>query len=306
MIVGSRHAHSRYRGFTIVMATLCLASSAYAEGNEPQADPHSGKTTEGVAPPVAPSQAVVSPPVQGSVPDQPTTQPFQGAASPTRDGRDDAPVVALTHSAFGTRANKIGAQAFGFGQSAAQGSEGGGGLMIHGSPLDRLTLLATGQRYLDGHFAPSASLAYRLVGSLDQSWALAAMGTYKAEGFAEIEGEVELGVLFSMLQNRWHFDANAVAGGGLEESEEFDAEAKLRAGYDVTDWLRVGADARGRYRLRGDKLLAGERKGDFIGGPQLIAGWSRFYGSALIGASTADVASGVGAAGWLAFGGVVP
>lgn len=126
--------------------------------------------------------------------------------------------------------------------------------MIHGSPLERLTLLATGQRHLDGRYAPSASLAYRFLGSLDESWALGAMTTYKAEGFAEIEGEVELGVLFSIFQNRWHFDVNALTGGGLEESEEFDAEAKLRVGsvlagastVDVpsgiaaTGWLAVG------------------------------------------------------------------
>jgi hypothetical protein len=284
-----------------------LASSAYAEGSESQGDPHSGNPAEGVGAPVAaPGQAEVSPGGQSSTTDRPTAHPFRGAALPTSDGRDDAPVFALTHSAFGTRANKIGAQAFGYGQSAADGSAGGGGLMIHGSPLDRLTLSVTGQRHLDSRLAPSASVAYRLVGSLDQSWALAAMGTYKAEGFAEIEGEVELGVLFSIFQNRWHFDVNAVAGGGLEESEEFDAEAKLRAGYDVTDWLRLGADARGRYRLRGDKLLAGQRKGDVIGGPQLIFSWSRFYASALVGASTVDVGSGVGATGWLVFGGVVP
>jgi hypothetical protein len=222
------------------------------------------------------------------------------------DVRSDVPVIALTHSAFGARAGKVGAHGFGHGTGASSGSVGGGGLTLYGSPINRLTLLATAERFDDKHFAPSASLAYRILGSLEDGWALAAMGTYKAEGFAEMEGEVELGAMFSLLRDRWHFDFNAVAGGGLEESEEFDAEAKLRVGYDVTDWFRVGLDSRGRYRLRGDRTLIGGRKGDFIGGPQVIASWSQFYGALLAGPSTVDIASNVGAAGWLTVGGMLP
>ena len=221
------------------------------------------------------------------------------------DVRSDVPVFALTHSAFGARAGKVGAHGFGYGTGASSGSIGGGGFTLYGSPLDRLPLLATAERFADKHFAPTLRLAYRLLGSLDDGWALAAMGTYKAEGFAEVEGEVELGALFSLLQNRWHFDFNAVAGGGLEEKEELDAEAKLRAGYDVTDWLRLGVDSRARYRLRGERLLAGGRKGDFIGGPQAIVSWSRFYAAVLAGASTVDIANNVGATGWLTVGGVL-
>jgi hypothetical protein len=108
------------------------------------------------------------------------------------------------------------------------------------------------------------------------------------------------------LRDRWHFDVNAVAGGGLEESEEFDAEAKLRVGYDVLDWLRLGLDSRGRYRLRGPVKLAGNRDGDFIGGPQVIASFSQFYGAILAGASTVGVSSGVGATGWATIGGMLP
>jgi hypothetical protein len=219
--------------------------------------------------------------------------------------RSDVPVLALTHSAFGSRSGKVGAHGFGYG-TAASNSVGGGGFTVYGSPLNRLTLLATAERHADGKFAPNASIAYRIVGSLEDGWALAAMGTYKAEGFAEVEGEVEFGALFSILRDRWHFDLNAVAGGGFEESEEFDAEAKLRVGYDVADWFRLGVDGRGRYRLRGVRDLAGGRKGDFIGGPQATATWSQFYASMLAGASTVDISSGVGAAGWLTVGGMLP
>jgi hypothetical protein len=290
---------------------IACAAAAHADGAAPQSAGAQRSPNDPAPDPAAPRTdptATPAPSPDGSTAttDRPPNDQLKGADVPARDPRDDAPVIALTHSAFGTRAGKIGAQAFGYGQAASEGSGGGGGLMIHGSPIDRLTLLATGQRYVDGRFAPSVGVAYRVLGSLDQSWGLAAMGSYKAEGFAEIEGEVELGVLFSIIQQRWHFDVNAVAGGGLEESEEFDAEAKLRAGYDIADWLRVGLDARGRYRLKGDKLLAGGRKGDFIGGPQVVASWSHFYGAALVGASTVDVGTGAAAVGWLTFGGVLP
>jgi hypothetical protein len=311
MSMGLSRVFSRYQALTAFTAVLGVTAAARADGDGSTADPASAPPIEAISqsapignePAAAPAAPIAN---QKSTTDTATGNQLQSDGAPASDARDDAPVIALTHSAFGTRANKIGAQMFGFGQTASGGSEGGGGLMIHGSPLDRLTLMATGQRYADGHFAPSASIAYRMLGSLDEAWSLAAMGTYKAEGFAEIEGEVELGVLFSILKSRWHFDVNAVAGGGFEESEELDAEAKVRAGYDVADWLRIGADARGRYRLRGDKLLAGARQGDVIGGPQIIARWSRFYGAALMGVSTVDVASGAGAVGWLSVGGTIP
>lgn len=233
-------------------------------------------------------------------------QPRPSTSTPASDVRDDVPVLALTHAAFGSRSGKWGAHGFGYGTGASSGSVGGGGLTLYGSPLNRLTLLLTGERHADGRFAPHASIAYRILGSVEDGWALAAMGTYKAEGFAEVEGEVELGAMFSLMRDRWHLDFNAVAGGGFEESEEADAEAKLRMGYDVADWFRLGLDSRARYRLRGDKLLAGGRKGDFIGGPQAIVSWSQFYGSVLAGVSTVDVSSNVGAAGWLTVGGMLP
>jgi len=291
-------------------AVIGVAAPAYA-------DPPAAAPASDPAPPAAPSTdptpaaapAIGAPVVSLHDPANPSAVPNEQSrttpSAPT-DVRDDVPVVALTHSAFGSRSGKIGAHGFGYGTGASSGSVGGGGLTVYGSPLNRLTLLATGERFSDGHAAPNLSLAYRIVGSLDDGWALAAMGTYKAEGFAEVEGEVELGALFSLFRDRWHLDFNAVAGGGLEESEELDAEAKLRFGYDVVDWLRLGLDSRGRYRLRGERELIGGRKGDFIGGPQAIVSWSQFYGSLLAGVSSVDITTGVGATGWLTVGGQLP
>jgi len=262
------------------------------------------------AAPVAPSAAAMSAPVVSlHDPSNPTSAPndqSRPSSTVASDVRDDVPVVALTHSAFGSRPGKVGAHGFGYATGASSGSVGGGGVTVYGSPLNRLTLLVTGERFSDERFAPNASLAYRVLGSIEDGWALAAMGTYKAEGFAEIEGEVELGAMFSLMRDRWHLDFNAVAGGGFEESEEFDAEAKLRVGYDIVDWLRLGLDGRGRYRLRGARELVGGRKGDFIGGPQAIVSWSQFYGALLGGLSTVDIASSVGATGWLTVGGMLP
>jgi hypothetical protein len=230
----------------------------------------------------------------------------QNAPSAPSDVRTDVPVISLAHSAFGSRSGKVGAHGFGYGTAASSGGSGGGGITLYGSPFNRLTLIGTGERRANGEFAPSASLAFRILGSVEDGWALGAMGTYKAEGFDNLEGEIEIGALFSILRDRWHFDINAVAGGGLEESEELDAEAKLRVGYDVVDWLRLGIDSRARYRLRGPVKLAGGRDGDIIAGAQVIASWSQFYAAILAGPSTVDVASGVGYAGSLTAGGMLP
>jgi hypothetical protein len=298
------------RAGLVSAALVALAAPAYADppAGAPAVDPPAAGASN-TDPPAPPAAAVAAPVVSLNDPSNPTSVPndqSRTASSTSSDVREDVPVIALTHSAFGSRSGKAGAHGFGYGTGASGGSTGGGGLTLYGSPINRLTLLATAERHADGKFAPTASLAYRLVGSLDDGWALAAMGTYKAEGFADVEGEVELGMLFSVLRHRWHFDVNAVAGGGFEESEEFDAEAKVRVGYDVADWFRLGLDARGRYRLRGDILLAGGRKSDFIGGPQAIATWSQFYAAILAGASTVDVSTNVGAAGWLTVGGMLP
>jgi hypothetical protein len=240
-----------------------------------------------------------------SAPSAPNDQ-NQSAPSAPSDVRTDVPVIFLTHSAFGSRGGKIGAQGFGYGTAASTGGSGGGGLTLYGSPVNRLTLLGTGERRADGTYAPSASLAVRILGSVEDGWALGAMGTYKAEGFSNLEGEIEVGALFSILRDRWHFDANAVAGGGLEETEEFDAEGKLRVGYDVVDWLRLGLDSRLRYRLRGPMKLPGGRDADVIAGAQAIASWSQFYAAIFAGPSTVDVASGTGFAGSLTAGGMLP
>jgi hypothetical protein len=75
-------------------------------------------------------------------------------------------------------------------------------------------------------------------------------------------------------------------------------------GYDVLQWLRLGFDGQFRYRLAGDKRLAGGRSWDAVAGPQLMASWDRFYLGAMAGPSTVDVASGTGGSAMMTAGGV--
>jgi hypothetical protein len=292
-----------------VPATTSAGSPAPANATPAAADAAPAAASAAPAPTAAPSNGGAAAMTLGdpaaTSPAAPNEQ-TQSAPTAPSDVRTDVPVIGFTHAAFGSRGGKIGAHGFGYGTAASSGGSGGGGLTLYGSPLNRLTLLGTAERRPNGEFAPSASLAVRILGSVEDGWALGAMGTYKAEGFDQLEGELEFGALFSLLQKRWHFDLNAVAGGGLEESEELDAEAKLRVGYDVVDWFRLGIDSRARYRLRGPVALAGGRSGDIVAGAQAIASWSQFYAAILAGPSTVDVASGVGFATSLTAGGMLP
>lgn len=66
---------------------------------------------------------------------------------------------------------------------------------------------------------------------------------YVAEGFAELEGEVEAGFLASYAKRRLHLDANVIVSAGFEEGEA-DGELLVRFGYDVLAPLRLGAESR--------------------------------------------------------------
>jgi hypothetical protein len=137
-----------------------------------------------------------------------------------------------------------------------------------------------------------------------QNWALGVLGRYKAEGFAEVEGEVEAGLLLALESHRWHLDLNALAGRGVEE-EETDGELLLRGGFDASGMFRLGFEGRGRQRLAGDEALAGGRSWDVFGGPQVTASFDPLFASVLTGATTVGLASGVGWGSLLTIGGVM-
>jgi len=186
------------------------------------------------------------------------------------------------------------------------GAESGRDLCPRG-PLPRLTIIAQIDRDYFGKAAPSATVAVRILGSRAQGWALGAAATYKTEGFDELAGEVELSMLFSAMSSGWHADANLVLGTGFAEQTdaELDGEIKLRAGYDVARWLRVGFDARGRSRLGGDGALPGNRLGDFVGGPEVVVSHDHVFFAVSTGPSTVGVASGLGWSGTGTLGGAL-
>jgi hypothetical protein len=209
---------------------------------------------------------------------------------------DRTPQGAYAVSAFGTPSANIGvgaASGVQTGTGTGRGSEFQGGMTIFGAPIDRLTLFGTGERRFDGTYAPSAGIIVRLFGSRVEGWALSIGGKYKADGFADVGGETELGFFGSYARNGWHADANAVVGAGFEEKES-DGEARFRLGYEVAPAVRVGIDGQARYRLAGSRTLAGGRHWDAVGGPQVGATFGHVYGTITVGPSSVDVASGIG------------
>ncbi len=159
------------------------------------------------------------------------------------------------------------------------------GVLLGGSPLERLTVHALVGRDGKGHFAPWLAVQYAFLGGLQQRYALGALAQYKAEGFTEAGGELEFGALFSVRPGRFHLDAAAFFGFGLEDEGEAkkpgqddgeaDAEGKLRVAYDIFGPLRAGAVGRFRRRVVGERSLAGGKSWDFIGGGELVASLGR-------------------------------
>jgi len=219
----------------------------------------------------------------------------------------EAPVLGLTHSARGPSQRGYGASAFGSGTFALSGevqseSQLGGGLRLWATPLDGFILLAEAQRRANGELAPALAAQVRFWH--DERWAIGALGRFKSEGFAEIEGELELGLLGSYDASGNHFDLNAVVGRGFDEAET-DGELALRVGRELLGSLRAGVEGRVRYRLGGDVPLPSGRKWDVFGGPELSASFDPFFTSLLTGPSTVGVVSGVGWQSLLTFGGVM-
>ena len=209
----------------------------------------------------------------------------------------DVPRVAYTDTAFGVGAATLGAS--GFGEARGSASAGtqphlGGGIRVWGSPIDRLVLVLDAQRRdSNDRFAPAVTVQVRILGSESEGWALGALGRYKTEGFASMEGEIESGILISASHLAFHFDGNVVAGGDFD-GKEGDGELLARAGYDVLPFLRLGAEGRGRYKLAGTTELPGNRNWDAFGGPQVFAFADYYFAAATGGPSTVGLVDHIG------------
>ena len=230
-------------------------------------------------------------------------------ASPgaTRTARDEAPTFAYAYRAAGGQRGGVGGAAYGLGLGGGPRPIAGGGVSVWGSPLERLTLVGDARRDVFGRFAPSAAILVRLVGAggANGGWSLGALAKYKVEGFGggprgdEIEGEAETGLLLSYARSGFHLDANGIAGAGVGDDGEVDAEGRLRLGYDLTRAARFGIDGQARVRLAGATRLPGERTWDFACGPQLVVGSQSAFGALTAGPSTMGLVRGP--IGWSAF-----
>jgi hypothetical protein len=224
-----------------------------------------------------------------------------GAASAQAEAKDvrrEVPIVAYTYSAAGVPAKTYGLQAYGLGLVASgQDAVVGGGGALWGSPIDRLTIIVDGQRNLAKDFSPSASAIVRLYGDGGQGLTLGALGKFKIDGFGkgpegeEVESELEFGGLLSFASAGWHVDANAIGGVGLGDDGEVDTEGRLRLGYDVGQWARVGVDSQARVRVSGPLTLANGRSWDFASGLQLLGYSGNFFGAVTAGPTTMGLIS---------------
>ena len=218
--------------------------------------------------------------------------------APKRTIATETPAVAYAHSAFGVSSGTVGGAGYGEANGVFQAARPsfGGGVRAWGAPIDRLTLFVDAERRDEAsnrRFAPSASVQVRILGSRAAGWALSGLARYKADGFADLGGEVEFAVLGSYARRGWHLDGNVIVGAGFEEGES-DGELLARVGFDVLPFLRLGGEGRVRYRLSGDASLPGGRAGDVYAGPQLLGYYDAFFAAVTAGPSTIGVTNDVG------------
>jgi hypothetical protein len=208
------------------------------------------------------------------------------------------PLTSYTYSATGAPERTVGARVSGFSLSE-RGREGvfGGGIAVWGAPIARLTLVAEANRNVYKDFSPSFGATYRFIGNANRGLNLGALARYKVDGFGkgpdkdEIEGELEGGALLGYHRGRLHFDTNAILGVGTTEDGDADVEARVRAGYDLNQYVRLGIDGQLRVRVAGPRALANRSSNDWVVGPQVTLGAGRFFGTLLAGPTTTGTLS---------------
>ncbi|MDB4993491.1 MAG: hypothetical protein JWM74_923 [Myxococcaceae bacterium] len=227
--------------------------------------------------------------------------PLEGG---TPGPRTSVPVGTFTFTAYGAPAHTYGLKAYALGRSSpGQTPIAGGGISGWWSPIDRATLIGDASRNALGELTPSAAVVVRILGRPGDGWSLGGLAKMKLEGFGdearkEIEGELEGGLLTSYARGGWHLDLNAIAGAGLGDEGEADAEGRARLGHDLGSFTRLGFDTQARFRIAGDKRLPGDRTWDFAAGPEAVFAFGRMYGSLFTGATSSTV-PGVQRLGWL-------
>jgi hypothetical protein len=215
-----------------------------------------------------------------------------------KDIRNEVPNFAYAYTAYGTSPGAVGAQVYSLGLVAArQEATVGGGGMVWASPFKRLTFIVDAQRNVSKNFSPSGAVIARLYGSGSQGLSFSGLGKFKIDGFAagpkhdEVESEIEIGFLASVVDSGWLLDLNAIAGRGLGDDGETDAEGRLRLARSLGSMLRLGVDGQARARLSGPRTLPNGRTWDFAVGPQALLGLDNFYGSFTAGPTTSGLTS---------------
>ncbi|HEY2408943.1 MAG TPA: hypothetical protein VGI10_23220, partial [Polyangiaceae bacterium] len=191
---------------------LCVVASASAEQGGLYGSYQPGDAVDSPAPPRRPLP-------------QPSDRPAPSESE--QDARrhnlpQDVPLVAYTTNAFGADASSLGASGFGEARLSASSNKAlaNGGLRVWGAPIDRLVILLDAQRREENNaFAPSITAQVRLLGSTKEGWALGVLSRYKTEGFAELGGELEGGVLLSASSAGFHLDTNLIGGGDFDGGE---------------------------------------------------------------------------------------
>lgn len=145
---------------------------------------------------------------------------------------------------FGPLALRVGAQSRNVGESVSP------------SVMARAQLLTQSQHGVDG----AVALAY------------------KAEGFSEPEGEVEVAIMLARSLGNWRLLGDLVYGQDPEGAER-DGELRAAAFHTFAARYSLGLDARGRFDLgsRKSKLLQpAEPRFDLDAGPALMVAWGPF------------------------------
>jgi hypothetical protein len=209
----------------------------------------------------------------------------------------EVPRIAYADTAFGVSKATLGAAGFGEARNGVNSeahARVGGGLRIWGAPIERLLLVLDAQRSDENErFVPAVTAQFRVFGGEREGWALGVLARYKTEGFAELGGEVEGGLLGSLSNAGLHLDANVVAGADFDGGVS-DGECLARGGYDVLSFLRLGAEGRVRYRLTGKTQLPGNRAWDGFGGAQVLAFADHYFGAVTGGPSTVGISDRIG------------
>ena len=115
-----------------------------------------------------------------------------------------------------------------------------------------------------GDYRPGVGVAWQLLGREGGPFSLAVSGDYRPEGFAEPEGEFEMGVHGTYDKRSYEMSFNVV-GGADPEFVEGDVEAAVGGGWRPIPSLIIGGQARGRFGFGKEAGSTGSSYDELIG-----------------------------------------